>query len=132
MVDLKTRLILPDDRSEGTPLLATINLRSMRESIERITLSGLPEVESGLEDAPGSTDVIVSLKNGERYVASFFSYDAIEKLREKHRYTGDFLSGKYFWFNHMLLIENCTKPLVEEVVSYLLDEGDFYGLFKKL
>lgn len=76
------------------------------------------------------TDVVVTLENGEKYIASFFAYGSIEKLNKKHRKTGTFLFGKYFRAEQMVLIEDCTKKNIKEVVQHLLDENDFNCVFK--
>ncbi|MEM9916970.1 MAG: hypothetical protein AAF990_02675 [Bacteroidota bacterium] len=104
----------------------------MRSDIERIFLSGLTDQEQGAAVEDGRTDVVVSFRNGDRYVASFFSYDAIAQMREAYRVSGEFMSGRYLWYQNMLLVEECSRSLVEEVIEYLLDEGDFKEVFKKL
>ncbi len=76
------------------------------------------------------TDVVVSLDNGKKYIASFFSYESIEKLKLKHQKTGDYLSGKYFKVDNMVLIERCVEEEIEKVVMDLMDEGEFGRVFK--
>ncbi|MEO1517066.1 MAG: hypothetical protein AAFV95_18730 [Bacteroidota bacterium] len=104
----------------------------MRMDIERIFLTGLAEQDDETEIADGSTDVIVSFRNGDRYAASFLSYDAVARLRQEHLQSGDFLKGKYLWINNLLLIESCNRQTIDEVVDFLLDEGDFPMVFRKL
>lgn len=78
------------------------------------------------------TDVIVKLDNNNKYIASFFSYKSIEKLKVKHQKTGEYLFGKYFKVNNMVLVESCTIENVREVVLDLLEENDFLDVFKLL
>ncbi len=78
------------------------------------------------------TDVIVRLKSGETYASSFFSYQNVATLTAANRLSGDCLSGTFFWKNNMLLVEDIGKNTVERVVRFLIDEGDFTTIFKKL
>jgi len=102
------------------------------EAIKYIFLSGLTNQEDDAIIADGITDVIVSFENGEKYAASFFSYKAITKLNAEHEASGEFLNGKYFWSDNMLLIKECNRPIISEVIDALIDEGDFNIVFKKL
>ena len=79
-----------------------------------------------------NTDVIVYLDNGEKYIASFFTYKNIERLTEEHRKSGEYLAGKYFWIEHMVLIEKCSREFIQQVVEHLINEGDFYDTFRKI
>jgi hypothetical protein len=45
--------------------------------------------------ADDNSDVIVTFENGERWAATFFSYQNILSLAEKNRLTGECLNGKY-------------------------------------
>lgn len=104
----------------------------MGEAIKYIFLSGLGNQEDDTSIEDGVTDVIVSFENGEKYAASFFSYQAITRLGVEHETSGAFLNGKYFWSDNMLLIKECNRPIINEVIDSLLDEGDFNTVFKKL
>lgn len=79
-----------------------------------------------------NTDVIVALENGEKYIATFFSYDNIASLRTRHKLDGSFLDGKYFWMKSMVLIDDCCRKSIERVVLHLIDEGDFREVFLKI
>ena len=79
-----------------------------------------------------NTDVIVKLEDGTRYIASFFTYRNVVKLETEHQQNGEYLNGKYFWSNNLVLIESCSKENVLEVVEHMIDEGDFNQVFKKL
>jgi hypothetical protein len=80
----------------------------------------------------GNTDVILSLENGTKYIASFFAYDNIEGLRLQHQLNGDFLHGSYFWDKNMILIKDCSLQTIETVVSDIIDEGNFQEAFRQL
>ncbi len=49
------------------------------------------EGEWDLED--DNSDVIVTIENGEKWVASFFTYRNIQTLREKNKASGECMSG---------------------------------------
>lgn len=84
-----------------------------------------------------STDVIVLIKKKEhdiieKHVATFFTYDSISSLKTKHFNTGDYLKGKYFFIKNMVLIDECSKKSICEVINNLIDEGDFNEAFNKI
>jgi len=80
----------------------------------------------------GNTDVIVFLADGHKYTASFFTYSFIEQIRNNNKLTGDFLNGKYFWGKNMVLVEECSKDVINPVVKDIIDEGEFSDVFRKL
>lgn len=100
--------------------------------IEQIYLSAeKAEIEDG-ESKGENTDVIVQVAEGGLYVATFFTYEDIGRVREENRLTGDFLNGKYYWANEMVLIDDCSRENIEEVVAHMLETGDFLTAFRKL
>jgi hypothetical protein len=78
-----------------------------------------------------NTDVIVTFKDGARWIASFFTYKNIQTLAEKNRQTGECLRGKYFWGSDMLLVDECSRNRIEEVIGHLIIQGDFELIFDK-
>jgi hypothetical protein len=80
----------------------------------------------------GNTDVIVSLEDGKKYIASFFAYSSIEELRNQHQSDGNFLHGSYLWDKNMILIEECSLKTIESVVNDIIDEGNFQEAFRQL
>src|SRR5688572_13388045 len=79
--------------------------------------------------ADANSDAIVTFENGERWVATFFSYGNILSLAEKHRQTGEQLGGAYFVATDMILVDEVTRPRLEEVVADLLVHDDFSTYF---
>lgn len=104
----------------------------MSEGIELIYLSVEKNGTDIIQYDTESTDVIVVLGNGEKYVAAFFSYKNIDLLRQMHYQNGEFLQGKYFWTKNMVLIDNCNKDSIQEVIKHLMDEGNFKDVFEKI
>ncbi|MFX3633582.1 MAG: hypothetical protein ACE3L7_24845 [Candidatus Pristimantibacillus sp.] len=79
----------------------------------------------------GNTDVIVTFEDGSRWVASFFTYKNIQTLAEKNQQTGECLHGKYFWGSDMVLVDECSRSRMEEVIEHLILQGDFEVIFDK-
>ena len=93
------------------------------------------ETETNINDKEydnKNTDVIVELENGDRYVATFFTYKNIEYLRKKNIESGECLSGKYFWATDMFIIDNCLRDNIENVIKHLIENDEFYSIFKKI
>ncbi|MCB0563678.1 MAG: hypothetical protein KDD01_04810 [Phaeodactylibacter sp.] len=102
----------------------------MDSKIQEIYLSGEGQEDNG-SDAH-NTDVIVRLEDGSVYAASFFTYDDIERIRREHQRDGEFLNGKYFWAEQMVLVDSCSRADVTAVVEHMLETGDFLELFRRL
>lgn len=100
-------------------------IKNIHLSIEKI---GLPAIDY----ASDSTDVIVELIQGDVYVASFFTYKYLEIIRQKNKKEGEFLNGKYFWAEGMVIVEDCSLRTIKRIVRHLMDEGDFEKVFEKL
>lgn len=100
--------------------------------IERIFLTDEFDPESETEEYKISTDAIIQFNSGDKYIASFITFEGIDKIRLYNQQKGLFLNGKYFWMNHMLLIDKCSVESIRTVVRHLLDEGNFLLVFEKL
>ncbi|MDX1671512.1 MAG: hypothetical protein R3211_04170 [Balneolaceae bacterium] len=79
-----------------------------------------------------NTDIIVSLKNGDKYVASFISYNCLYETIEKNKRTGEFLSGRYYWMKNMVLVQNLYEGNVRQIINHLIADGDFQIIFEKI
>jgi hypothetical protein len=62
-------------------------------------------VLSGKVELNDNSDAIVTFNNGEKYVATFFTYENIEWIRRKNKKTGECLNGKYFFATDLILID---------------------------
>ncbi len=89
--------------------------------------------------APGSenpattnTDALLTFADGTRWWATFFTYANITALSEKNRQTGENLSGKYFWAPHMILIDDVSRPQIEEVVAHLIETCEYHQIFARI
>jgi hypothetical protein len=76
-----------------------------------------------------NSDVIVTFENGDRWAATFFSYQNILSLVEKNRQSGECLGGKYFVATEMILVDELSRNRIEEVVADLISENDFQSYF---
>lgn len=90
------------------------------------------EFHAGEENAGGSTDVIVEFQSGEKYIASFFTFDHVGAIREENLQSGNLMSGKYFWKKNMILVDELSKPNLRLIITHLLDIGDFRSIFEKI
>ncbi|WP_239617921.1 hypothetical protein [Cohnella mopanensis] len=79
-----------------------------------------------------NTDVIVTFEDGSRWIASFYTYRNIQSLAEKNSQTGECLNGKYLWSSDMLLVDECSRRRIEEVIQYLMGEQEFEHIFSQL
>jgi hypothetical protein len=104
----------------------------MNSEVKSIHLSSQNEDYENFNPKRGNTDVIVSLEDGRKYIASFFAYDNIEELRIQHEINGDFLHGSYFWAKNMVLVKECSPDVIDPVVKNMIDEGEFNDIFRKL
>lgn len=79
-----------------------------------------------------NTDVIVTMDNNRKHVATFFTYGNINSLRQKNKKTGECFNGKYFWASDMILIDDCSRNSIEEVIKHLIIEDEFYQTFNEI
>ncbi len=107
-------------------------IKPMRNDIDKILLSSeIEQSPQNISDS-GLTDVLVRLKDGKEYTASFFTFENISKTVVRHKKNGKDLYGKYFWFQNMFLIDDCSRSNIELVVNELLEKGDFWGVFEEV
>lgn len=104
----------------------------MEVTVKSIHLTALDGDNEAYDPRKGNTDVIVSLEDGKKYIASCFAYDNIGELRITHQFDGNFLHGTYFWDKNMILVKECSLPSIESVVNDLIDEGNFQEAFREI
>lgn len=81
--------------------------------------------------ADDNSDVVVTFDDGDRWVATFFTYRNIVSLSEKNTGTGENLGGRYLAATDMILVDEVTRPRIEEVVANLLANGGFHLIFSR-
>ncbi|KAA3624886.1 MAG: hypothetical protein DWQ02_22485 [Bacteroidetes bacterium] len=72
------------------------------------------------------------MRNGDRFISSFFSFEKIHKQRIEHSKSGLYLSGSFFWAKDMILIDNCNRSSIKKVIEELIDEGNFINAFRRI
>ncbi len=88
-------------------------------------------VEGELE-VNDNSDVIVTFVDSSRAIATFFTYQNIEFIRQKNKKTGEFLNGTFFWASDMVIVEKINRQEIEEIVNHLIVRGEFDHIFKKI
>lgn len=78
-----------------------------------------------------NSDAIVTFENGDRWVATFFSYQNILSLAGKNVETGECLGGRYFAATDMILVDEVSRERIEEVVADLLESDGFRLYFTR-
>lgn len=105
----------------------------MKPAIESVWISpGLQVTISPEEAADCNTDVIVTLSTGERYAATFFTYQNIATLTNKNRLTGEWLGGQYFWATDMILIDKIDPVLIRQVIDDLISDDCWPAAFARI
>ncbi|WP_235827940.1 hypothetical protein [Brevibacillus migulae] len=75
--------------------------------------------------------MIVTFSNRSKWVASFFTYKNIEKIRRRYQETGENLSGTYFWTTDLILIDEVSRERIEAVIEDLIVEDGFRYVFAR-
>lgn len=80
----------------------------------------------------GNTDVIITLENNKKHIATFFTYKNIQSLTTKYKESGECLNGKYFWASDMVLIDNCSRKSIERIIIHMLKSDEFNSIFEPI
>jgi len=86
----------------------------------------------GGSEIDDNSDVIVTLKDGRRFIATIFTYKNIETLRLKNNKTGECMDGKYFWASDMFLVERIERNEIEKIIEHLIEEEEFELIFSQI
>ena len=78
------------------------------------------------------TDVVVTLGDGTRWVATFCAFAHLATLREACAATGENLGGKYLWASDLILVDDTSRDSVAAVVADLVKAGDVPSAFSEL
>lgn len=89
-------------------------------------------VSSGWDPRDANSDVIVTVDDGTRWGASFFSYANVATLVAQWRASGESLHGTYFWSSNLILIDEVSRPQIERVIAHLMEEQLFERVFTRL
>ena len=89
----------------------------MKETVSNIWIEAEEWAPGQWTPDDDNTDVVVTLSDGSKWVASFFSYKNICSLSKNNRETGECLSGKYFWASDMILADEVSRERIEEILD---------------
>lgn len=78
-----------------------------------------------------ASDVVVTLPDGSRWIASFVAYGHVPTLVQRNRESGENLSGAYLWATDLVLVEEISRPTIEAVVADLIGDGGFESAFTR-
>jgi hypothetical protein len=78
-----------------------------------------------------ASDVVVTLPDDSRWIATFVAYGHVATLVERNRESGENLAGAYLWATDLILVDEVTRPRIEAVVADLLRDGGFEGAFTR-
>ena len=81
------------------------------------------------DPADSVSDVIVTLADGARLVASFCAFAHLATLRRNCAESGECLGGRYLWGSDLVLVEDNARPTVEAVVRDLIAAGNLESAF---
>ncbi|MEU6356935.1 hypothetical protein ABZ896_47845 [Streptomyces sp. NPDC047072] len=98
----------------------------------RFVASFLPDADEELDDVC-NVDVFVQLTaDGSRWSATVFTLAEVQRLMEKGERTGEDLDGRYFWCSDGLIVRDPGVDNMTQVITGLLDSGDFPCILQRL
>jgi hypothetical protein len=83
------------------------------------------------EPADSVTDVVATLGDGSRWVATCCTFAHLETLRRNCAESGENLGGKYLWASDLVLVDDTSRASLAAVVSDLLAAGDLPSAFSE-
>ena len=106
----------------------------MKKKIKNIWIESEDKgsIIGGTSEVNDNSDVIITFSDESRYVASFFTFENIEHLRQKNKRTGEFLNGKFFWASDLILVERIKREEIEQIIEHLIAENEFESIFTKV
>lgn len=75
------------------------------------------------------TDVVVTLPDGSRWVASFCAFGHLATLRANCAASGENLGGRYLWASDLVLVDDTSRASIEAVVRDLLANDELTSAF---
>ena len=75
------------------------------------------------------TDVVVTLADGSRWVASVCAFGHLPTLRANCATTGENLGGKYLWASDLILVDDTSRASIEAVVRDLIANDELRSAF---
>jgi hypothetical protein len=107
----------------------------MTESLHKISTDEghLITIIDAIEDPlQNNVDVYVDLRDGRRFVGTFFTLSNVAWLFEKNEQTGECASGLYLWATDMILVKELTPEVIVRTVLDLINEEEFETAFSQI
>ena len=99
-------------------------LQAVNDLVKEISIE---DGEWGIEDYEnnGYNNVVtVTLKNGKKFWAAFYTYSSLDLVRKDSKMWGEKLDGKYYSDPEMILIDKCSRKDIETVINHILIENN--------
>jgi hypothetical protein len=88
--------------------------------------------EGEWEPGDSVTDVVVSLGDGSRWIATFCAFSHVDSLRRTCAASGENLHGRYLWASDLVLVEDTSRATIADVVADIVAAGDLPSAFSEL
>ena len=77
-----------------------------------------------------NADVHFEMDDGTKWCACFYTYKNLISMSDKNSYTGEMLSGKYYYSDKPIFIQEMTKDLIIKVLYDIIrSENDLRAVF---
>ncbi len=83
-----------------------------------------------VDETDDNVDVYVTLADGRKYVATFFTPRNVERLMGEFGQSGECGFGSYFWAADMILISSLSRVSVRNAVRDLMSHHEFESAFR--
>lgn len=85
-----------------------------------------------LDTQDDNLDIHVKLKNGKKFVATFFTLENISTIMNRHKESGECAFGKYFWASNMIIVESLSYEVISKAVQDLIENDEFEMVFDRV
>jgi len=92
--------------------------------MDQFNVNILPENDFLFNEQNDNVDVEITLVDGRKFAATFFTLNNIDSLFNKNKVTGECNDGLYFWASDMLLVKKINKVIINKVISDLIENDE--------
>jgi len=104
----------------------------MSTNIENIWISAEHWAECEWNPDDEIVDVIVTLADGSRWVATVCSFKHVQTLTSRWSNSGECLGGRYLWAKNLILVTSTSRSTIEETMFDLVRSGEFESALEEL
>ncbi|HJT32280.1 MAG TPA: hypothetical protein VJ783_09580 [Pirellulales bacterium] len=76
------------------------------------------------DELDDNVDIQITLSDGRRYTATFFTLRNLESLFEKNRMTGECAGGIYLWACDMILVKRLDHETIRATIADLISSDE--------